>query len=296
MFNGKQITVFIANDSYAYVFKKLVNKNIVDLVVTIDRDTLFNFGSTNYFDVREVYNDKIYYASKYSLKAEADRRFFSENNFDIGIVLGWSKIIPQYVIDTFNIGIIGFHDTPFELPDGRGHSSSIWTLVLGYNVSHVYAFKLTEHVDEGDILAHRKLTVNIVDDISTLHIKQSLLMENMIYEAIDNLIRENGIPQNMGLIKFRKRGEKDGKIIWHLGADRVYNLVRAITKPYPGAWTFYREEKLRIWRGVPVYEVGGEPGKVLAVIGDKFVVGCGKDSFLVTEWTGRLPYEGDVLK
>jgi len=297
MIKGKSVVAFTSNDASEYAFRSLVREGVIDVVVTIDEKKAERAGVSNYLDVRKyIDSSRIYYARRYSLKHEEDIRFFREGGFDIGLILGWNRLIPPAVIDLFSLGIIGFHGTPLGLPRGRGRSPTIWSIALGYDVFYFHAFRLTPGVDDGPIYVTRKVNIEVWDTVHTLHSKLAYILRDMAVEAMDMLIEgKKGTPQEGTPIYFRKRSEKDGHIKWFMGGVAVYNLVRAITRPYPGAWTWHGKEKIRVWWGVPVKEVEGKPGEVLAVMKNSFLVGCGKDSFLVVDWDGPTPVEGDIL-
>ena len=99
----------------------------------------------------------------------------------------------------------------------------------------------------------------------------------------------------------RKRGEADGLIDW-AGETRVaYNLIRAITKPYPGAHTFAPGgERLTLWRAKPVHVNERQaPGTILEVEGERaFTVATGDGALEVSEWeaaTSWSPRRGTIL-
>ncbi len=297
MIKGRRIVAFVANDVLMGAFLHFLREGIIDYVVTISRQKAQRAKVCNYVDVSEyVGREKIYYARKYSLKSEEDIRWFASQSFDIGLIMGWNRLIPDEVIRTFSLGIIGLHGTPLGLPKGRGRSPSVWAIALGFKEFYYHAFRLTPGVDDGPILVTRRVEILPMDTVKTFHMKLGYVAREMLLEAMERLIEgDKGRPQEGTPVYFRKRDESDGYIRWGMGADRVYNLVRAITRPYPGAWTWYEGEKVRIWWGVPFKEVGGAPGKILAVMRDGFIVGCGEDSFLVLEWEGPTPREGEVL-
>ncbi len=296
MLRGREVVAFVANDAAEYAFKELLGDGVIDYVITITPEMSQRAKVSNYLDVSKYNPANVYYAKKYSLKSSEDLEFFSSNIFDIGLILGWNRLIPSKIINTFTHGIIGFHGTPFGLPKGRGRSPAIWSIVLGYDTYFYHAFKVQPGIDDGPIYVTKAIRIESYDNIRTFYLKLSYVLKDMALEAMEKLISGyQGLPQVGTPIYFRKRDEKDGYIRWELGAWRVYNLVRAITHPYPGAWTWYKGEKIRIWWGVPFKEAKGAPGEVIAVFDEGFLVGCGEDSFLVVEYTGKKPEVGDYL-
>ncbi len=295
MYRLRKICIFIANDAGRYAFEKLVGKKIIDCAVIITQQKAEKLGVSNYYDISEVFNGYIHYAKKYSLKTKQDLEWFKENRFDLGFVLGWNRLIPDEVIKTFKIGIFGFHGTPFDLPIGRGRSPSIWSMVLGYKEFNLHMFKVDEGVDSGDIIDVDKLEINETDDIKIFHYKTSVAVYEMIVRNLDRLIDGYiGKPQKGIPVYFRKRTEKDGRINWKLPTRMIYNLIRAITKPYPGAWTVYKGEKIRIWKAYPFSKKlfkNRKVGEVCAVFEDSFVVKTGDGTLIVREWEPKVDFK-----
>lgn len=88
---------------------------------------------------------------------------------------------------------------------------------------------------------------------------------------------------------FPKRTEKDGVIFWNKDTTEIYNLIRGVTFPFPGAFTFLETEKIRIWKAQPfdtrLFNPDIQPGTILNVFhNDDFIVKTGSDSLLITEY------------
>ena len=295
------ICVFIANDAGRFAFEKMIDNDLIDIVVTITEDKAKKLGVTNFLDVRMYKgNYDTYYARKYNLKSEEDIEFFNKLKCDVGFVLGWNRLIPKEILDTFKIGVFGFHGTPFGLPKGRGRSPTIWTLVLGYDRFYLHLFRLTEGVDDGPIIDTQFIPVYETDDIALLHKKTSYWSWKMIERSLDKILKGyEGKPQIGTPVYFRKRTEKDGKIRWNLPSKMIYNLVRAITKPYPGAWTTYKGKKIRVWKVVPFGDVQcrGKPGTVCEIIDGKPLIKTGDGGVLILEYEPSVDLSWkDVLK
>jgi methionyl-tRNA formyltransferase len=100
---------------------------------------------------------------------------------------------------------------------------------------------------------------------------------------------------------FGGRGPEDGRIDWQKGAQEIYNLVRAVTHPYPGAFTMLQGRKLFIWWGRPLAARApdrGTPGQITAgVPGEGLLVDTGNGHFLITQaqWEGEPEFLGPVL-
>ena len=93
---------------------------------------------------------EVYTSHKYSLKSEEDFAF-SKNNFQIGFVVGWQRLIPENILDTF-IGVFGMHGSAMKLPKGRGRSPMNWSIIEGRKVFYTNLFKYNSGADDGDVL------------------------------------------------------------------------------------------------------------------------------------------------
>ena len=98
---------------------------------------------------------------------------------------------------------------------------------------------------------------------------------------------------------WRKRGEVDGLIDWRMSAKSIYDLVRALSKPYIGAHFIYNETKYIVWKAERVNLAGFsniEPGKVISYKKNLQLVKCGKDFILIKESTPKFKVkEGEHL-
>jgi len=289
--------VFIANDAGKYAFEKMLNKGWIDAIITIDKTKAEKLKVTNYFDIHNynLSSIKVYKAKKYNLKSEEDIYNIKLLDCDIGFVLGWNRLIPKDILETFSIGVYGFHGTPFGLPVGRGRSPTIWTIALGYDKFYLHLFRVAEGVDDGNIIDTQLIKIYSTDDIKLFHMKTSYWAWRMIERSYNKIINGfKGIPQKGTPVYFRKRTEKDGKIRWNLSAEMIYNLVRAVTKPYPGAWTIYKGEKIRIWK-VRIFDdenCSEVPGTICEVF-DRTIplVSTGKGSIVIEEYEPYVKLE-----
>ena len=64
---------------------------------------------------------------------------------------------------------------------------------------------------------------------------------------------------------WNKRTIEDGKINWKYLSNHIYKLVRATTEPYPGAFTLFRNGKIKIWRALLTNQSSSEPGKIMQI-------------------------------
>lgn len=218
---------------------------------------------------------------------------------DIIFCFGWSSLLSKQILNIPNKGVLGYH--PAELPKNRGRHPIIWALALGLKQTASTFFFMDEGADSGDILDQVIIPINKEDDASSLY-------QKIIYTALDQitcflpmLINDSYQlkPQDHSKANYwRKRFIKDGEIDWRMSAKSIHNLVRALTRPYPGAHCFYKNDEVKVWKTEIVYDnlLNMEPGKVLNSEEGTLIIKCGKDSINLIDHDFRLiPKKGEYL-
>jgi len=170
-------------------------------------------------------------------------------NPDIIFCFGWSSLIKQELLNLPKMGVVGYH--PAALPQNRGRHPLIWALVLGLKKSASTFFFMDEGADSGDILSQEEFEIIYEDDAKSLYSKVSKVALNQIEEFLPKLqnnsfqrIKQDHEKANI----WRKRGKADGKIDFRMTSNAIYNLVRALTKPYVGAHIEYNGQDISIWK------------------------------------------------
>ena len=226
---------------------------------------------------------------------------------DVIFVFGFSQLIKKEILDIPPLGCIGAH--PALLPKNRGRHPLIWALIEDLKDSGLTFFYLDEGADSGDILWQKTFRITDEDDAGTLYDRIKILATEGIREFLPRLQSGSAprIPQDHSLATYwRKRGEEDGEIVWTGTTRQVFNLVRALTRPYVGAHTFKGENRILIWRSriiprperIPEYRTAGA-GEILSEPSPAFFVRTGDGVLEVMEWeTGRkvILGKGTVLK
>ncbi|POE22478.1 bifunctional UDP-glucuronic acid oxidase/UDP-4-amino-4-deoxy-L-arabinose formyltransferase [Pectobacterium odoriferum] len=166
------------------------------------------------------------------------------------------------------------------LPHYRGRAPVNWVLVNGETQTGVTLHKMVSRADAGDIVAQSVVAIDEEDTALTLHGKCRTAAAALLAQQLP-LIRSREItltPQDESRASyFGRRTAADGLIDWHKSAREINNLIRAVTEPYPGAFTFLGERNVTIWRARVVKDkLGGEPGAIIST--SPLVVACGEDA------------------
>ena len=217
---------------------------------------------------------------------------------DILLVMGYQRLVPKEVIDSVKLGAFGFHGSSRPLPKGRGRSPINWELIAGKDRFISHMFRLETDADSGEIFDHFIFDINDFDDCKTVYYKASISMRRMLERTVPKIINgtSSGKKQEGEPTFFPKRSQKDGRIDWSMGTLQIHNWIRALTRPYPGAFS----GGITIWRGQPFTDMlvdeDSVPGEVIEKFnyGD-FLVRTGDGSFLVIDHDGPLPDVGEIL-
>ncbi len=201
---------------------------------------------------------------------------------DIILESGWSQIIPFSILNIPRLGTIGVHCS--FLPKNQGAASINWALIKDEKKWGVSLFYLTAKVDEGDIIEQRNFPINDRDDVNTLFDKADFLAVEMLHKNLPLLAKNTAprIKQNKEDATYLpRRKPEDGKINWKSPSREIFNLVRALTKPYPGAFTSFKNTKILVWKAEQ-HAQKGKPGAILAIMkGKGILAGTGEGSILI---------------
>ena len=164
------------------------------------------------------------------------------------------------------------------LPAYRGRAPANWAILKGETETGVTLHHMISRPDAGDIVGQRRVPITPADDARTLNSKLADAARELLGQTLP-LIRAGTaprIPQDESAASYYgRRTPADGVIDWRKPAADIVNLVRAVTRPYPGAFTYTRAAKILVWQAEALKNAprGGAPGQVLNV--DPFEVACG---------------------
>ena len=158
------------------------------------------------------------------------------------------KIFPREIIGLANVSFMNMHGS--YLPNYRGAAPLNWQIICGERKGGVTLHKVNEKIDAGEIICQKSFRINKKDNPVILSKKINKKSELILEEVLPNIKSKikNAKKQVLkGSKVFKKRKPEDGKIFWKESAIKINDLVRGITNPYPGAFTFYNNNKITIW-------------------------------------------------
>jgi len=186
----------------------------------------------------------------------------------------YRNMLGQEVLDIPRNGALNLHGS--LLPRYRGRVPVNWAIINGESETGVTLHYMVEKPDAGDIVDQEKVPILFTDTALDLFNKVTDAAVKVIGRSWPRLLAGTAprIPMNLEAGSyFGGRKPADGLIDWTTGAVRIYNLVRGVTHPYPGAFTFLDRRKVIIWQAWPV-EGNGVPGRVVST--NPLLVGTGE--------------------
>jgi len=196
---------------------------------------------------------------------------------DAIIVVGYGRIIPQWMIDLPRLGNLNLHAS--LLPKYRGAAPIQWAIANGDSVTGVTTMRIDAGLDTGDILRQREIPIGAEDTTETLGPKLAAIGADLMVETLRGL--DSGqvrpTPQDHSQATLAPILKKeDGRMDFTRSAKDLFNRLRGF-QPWPGAFTTFKGKTLQVHRAQPMQRAGtSKPGE-LAVEGTRLLVGCGKD-------------------
>jgi methionyl-tRNA formyltransferase len=167
---------------------------------------------------------------------------------DAIIVVGYGRIIPQWMIDLPRLGNLNLHAS--LLPKYRGAAPIQWAIARGETVTGVTTMRIDAGLDTGDILMQRELAIAHDDTAETLAPKLAAIGAELMVETLRGLEQETLQPKpqdNAQATLAPILTKDDGRVDFHRSAPEILNRLRGF-QPWPGAHTRFRKRGLQIHR------------------------------------------------
>jgi methionyl-tRNA formyltransferase len=175
-------------------------------------------------------------------------------------IIGWSQIAKAPVLSAPRRGVLGMH--PTLLPEGRGRAAIPWAIIKGLSKTGVTMFQLDEGVDTGPIVAQYELPLEPDETAATLYPRVQVAHRALIAQIWPALANDKVTvtPQDHSRAsEWPGRRPSDGLITPSMTVDEADRLVRATTRPYPGAFWIDGDRTLRVWAGGRELRPGAVP-------------------------------------
>ena len=285
--------VFIGGVKFSHAILETILKEgfAVDTVFSYDESKEKNFSDYISFD-QITKKHKIKHVKVMNINDIENIELIKKIQPDLILVMGWSQLLKEKLLKIPYIGVIGSH--PTELPKYRGRAPIPWTILKDLKESAETFFWIDEGTDNGDILDQEVFLVDTNEDAKSLYNKIINLGKKMILKNLKLIEQGTIIRKKQDSTKFieywSKRTIEDGKIKWKCSSNYIYKLVRATTEPYPGAFTFFQNKKLKIWKVLLTTEKSLNPGEILQIDDSGVFVGTGDKILIIQD----VSYKNDI--
>ena len=241
------IILFLASEKGVIFLKSLLKQKIHNNIFIILKKEDIWERKYNFKMINMIKKNIIFYDNKQSYKKKITK-IFQNNDIDFLFAVGWRHRISKNFYQNSKIGSFIIHDS--FLPKNRGCAPLNWSLINGDNFTGVSLIEMKEEIDGGDIILQKKIKILEKEDIVSLHKKILIFYKIFVinfFKNFTNLI-QNKKRQNIKNSSYnRKRFPKDGIIDWTKKGSVLINFIKALKKPWPGAFSIYKKKILFIW-------------------------------------------------
>src|SRR2546421_5174188 len=201
---------------------------------------------------------------------------------DVAFVIGWSQIVRPAALRLARIGMIGAHAS--YLPRYRGSAPVNWALIKGETETGNSLIWLAEGVDRGAVIDQVAFRITPYDTVASLYDRVATSNRDMLLRLLPRLLagERPGRPQPASEhADLPRRRPADGVIDWARPSREVYEFIRALTRPYPGAFSWLDGTRWTVWQAALLLSGNGttapvEPGTVLGPLVSPVSEACGQ--------------------
>lgn len=186
---------------------------------------------------------------------------------DCVVVSSFHRILPDALLS--KCPFVNVHYA--LLPKYRGRANVNWAILNGERATGISIHVMAPGLDAGNILFQAAVPIEPDDDVTRVYDRLNALQGAALSAAVERLLSgDRGEPQDELKATYGcTRLPDDGEIDWSAPTTAVHNLVRSLTPPFPGAFTYFEGRRLTVWRTQPVTDAprydGRIPGRVVGV-------------------------------
>jgi methionyl-tRNA formyltransferase len=199
----------------------------------------------------------------------------------------YRHMISTRILDIPRLGAFNMHGS--LLPKYRGRAPINWAVLHGEPRIGMTLHRMVKRPDAGNIVDQEGVDISPQDTAEQAFRKVMPCARAVLARQIDHLLAgtANETPQDESQATyFGGRKPEDGRIDWSRPSREIFNLIRAVTDPYPGAFTDMGGARLMVWWAGPVTNISGSPGEIVSL--DPLVIATGDGALEITrsEWRG----------
>lgn len=271
------------------LLRVMIEKNI-DVRMVFSLDEKYSENVSGYRPIHNLAEEHNIPYTKFKKINDAENvEIMKKIEPDYIFIVGLSQLVKKEIISIAKKGVIGYHPTP--LPKFRGRAVTVWQILLGVKKSAVSMFFIDEGVDSGDIICQEEYEIGENDYPTDVGKKTEKASIRLFSKALDLLQTPDfkPTPQNEEEATYLlKRTPEDGKIDWDEPGENIARLIRATSRPYPGAFASYENRvDVKFWRAefVPETRYIGFYGQIISVDDEKIDILCKNGILRVTDYT-----------
>ena len=206
---------------------------------------------------------------------------------DLLIVIAYGHILSEQILQLPKLGAINVHAS--LLPKLRGPAPIQWAIINGETQTGITTMYMDAGMDTGDILLSRSEPILPADTAATLHDRLAVIGADLLLQTLKDLAAQKITPKGQdhtGATYAPLLKKQDGRIDWNKSAKALDAFIRGMT-PWPGAFTFHHQQRLKILKAAPMLEpVSESAGTVLESFPGELMVATGKGALSILEIQG----------
>lgn len=218
-----------------------------------------------------------------------------------GISVNWQYVLPSSFLDLFPLALLNLHLG--SLPDYKGNATVNWAILNGESEIHANIHRMVADLDAGDVLARQRIPIDERTYVGDVMAEATRAAPELFERALMSLQADPGaclVRGRLDGLRCYPRLPQDGLIDWAKPAVDVSRLVRATSRPYPGAFSYLGDRRVVVWRARVAPETAflAVPGHVLGPDpdGSRLRVACGAGALDLEEvWVDGSPVEATAL-
>lgn len=243
---SKELLLFLLENK---LFPEIIFSIPKEFSISYSENKVLNVNYANLEEIADKYN--IPYLEVDSVKDKRLKDYSQEIkkiNLDLFLVLGWYYMVPKSIRRLAKYGSWGIHAS--LLPKYAGGAPLNWAIINGEKEAGVSLFRMEDGVDDGDIISQKSFEIDYKDTIKEVYEKATLASKKILSETLENMDKIIFTKQDKEKIEvYPQRSPNDGVINWKNDSFVIYNFIRALTLPYPCAYTFIKKARLKIVGG-----------------------------------------------
>ncbi len=203
---------------------------------------------------------------------------------DLLVVVAYGQILKQELLDIPKYFCMNVHSS--LLPKYRGAAPINWAVINGEKETGITTMKMVSKLDAGDILLVQRLPIRPGDNAQMVHDALAEIGAELTLKTIEHLEKDELQPivQDESEVTFApKLNKEDGLVDWTRSAEEISNRIRG-AQPWPGAYTFLKGRRVRIWKAeVRPGDAAEQFGVVAEVTSAGIEVSAGRGRILIME-------------